>query len=158
VPNNALPLIIRRAALPPGRDDPAATFEKVFGEQGWGNSWRDGVFDFHHYHSTSHEVLGVAKGEAVVRFGGENGRDISLAAGDVVVIPAGVGHKRQYASRDFETVGAYPGGRDYDIIKAADSTPAVHAAAKARIVSLELPQTDPIDGADGPLLTLWTAT
>jgi len=47
---------------------------------------------------------------------GEHGITLTLAAGDVVVIPAGVAHKRISAGSDFVVVGAYPRGQEgYDI-------------------------------------------
>ena len=95
---------------------------------GWGGSWRNGIFPFHHYHSTSHEVLGIARGSARVRFGGEKGQTVEVAAGDVVVIPAGVGHKNEGSSPDLLVIGAYPEGRDYDLCRGEPG----RAAARAR--------------------------
>src|SRR3954469_24077351 len=117
VPNSRLPLIVRQGAITPDAIDPASAFERTFAKNGWTNSWRDGIFDYHHYHSTAHEALGVAIGSATVRFGGENGETIGLTAGDVVVIPAGVGHARISQSDALLVVGAYAGGRDWDIIR-----------------------------------------
>ena len=47
-------------------DPSAAGFERLFLRNGWSNSWRNGVYDWHHYHTTTHEVLGCHAGEAVV--------------------------------------------------------------------------------------------
>jgi uncharacterized protein YjlB len=152
VPNNRLPLVLRRGAVTPGRDDPAAAFEQVFARNGWTGSWRDGIFPYHHYHSIAHEVLGIAAGRAVVRFGGEAGQDVAVAPGDVVVIPAGVGHKLQSSQGGLLVVGAYPGGSDYDLIRA---DPARIAEARLRTAKVPLPETDPVDGAEGPLVALW---
>jgi uncharacterized protein YjlB len=153
IPNSALPLIVRRGAVTPEADDPAATFERIFAQNGWTQSWRNGIFDYHHYHSTAHEVLGIARGRAEVRFGGEGGRTLAVAPGDVVVIPAGVGHCLVEGSRDLLVVGAYGEGRDWDIVR----DPAAITAARERIAAVPLPRADPIDGADGPLTHLWTA-
>ena len=60
VPNNSLPLVVRRGAVQPQSDDPARSFEQVFAKHGWTGSWRNGIFPYHHYHSTAHEVLGIA--------------------------------------------------------------------------------------------------
>lgn len=152
IPNSPLPLILRRGAVAPAAGDPAGAFEAIFRRNGWSGTWRNGIFDFHHYHSTSHEVLGIAAGSATVRFGGESGEAIGVGAGDVVVIPAGVGHKRIEASPDLLVVGAYPGGMPCDLIPA--DLGAV-AQARERIARVPLPGTDPIDGADGPLVRLW---
>lgn len=104
--------ILRPAALPGGD---AAGFEALFAQNGWTGSWRNGVYDFHHYHTGTHEVLGCYAGEAVVRFGGPDGADVRLTRGDAVIIPAGVAHCRQSASADFAVVGAYPGGASPDM-------------------------------------------
>jgi uncharacterized protein YjlB len=77
-----------------GKFDPAAVFEELFERNGWGDSWRNGIYDYPHYHSCIHEVLGVARGHARVRFGGAKGRALKLKAGDVVIVPAGTGHER----------------------------------------------------------------
>src|SRR5689334_8086796 len=92
VPNSRLPLVVYRGALPESGDR-AAACEAMFAKNGWPDSWRNGIHPFHHYHSTAHEALGIARGHARVRLGGENGQTIELRAGDVVVIPAGVAHK-----------------------------------------------------------------
>src|SRR5690606_9315115 len=117
IPNNPrLPLLIYRGTLPPGQGpeaDPAAAFESVFARNGWHGAWRDGIYPYHHYHSTAHEVLGVASGEAQVRLGGRNGMTLTIRAGDVVIIPAGVGHCNLGATPDFLVVGAYPEGQEW---------------------------------------------
>src|SRR5436309_3433095 len=109
VPNNpALPLIVYRGALETGPRC-AALCEQLFADNGWGGAWRNGIYTHHHYHSTAHEVLGIAAGWVRVRLGGETGRTVDLHAGDAAVIPAGVAHKNKGASPDLVVVGAYPG-------------------------------------------------
>jgi uncharacterized protein YjlB len=152
VPNSRLPLIVRQGAVTPDSSDPAAAFERVFAKNGWTRSWRGGIFDYHHYHSTAHEALGVAVGSALVRFGGEGGETVPLAAGDVVVIPAGVAHARINESDDLLVVGAYADGRDWDIVR---DDPGAVAAARERIAQVPLPSADPVDGETGPLTKLW---
>lgn len=152
IPNSPLPLIVRRRAVPPSPTDPAKSFEATFRENGWTNSWRNGIYDYHHYHPDAHEVLGIASGSASVRFGGEDGELVALSTGDVVVIPAGVGHALINGSDDLLVVGAYPGGSDYDTIR---DDPAVIARSRQRIAQVPLPDTDPVDGADGALMKLW---
>lgn len=136
----------------PAEHDPAAVFEELFAENGWGSSWRNGVYSFLHYHSRIHEVLGVARGEAKVRFGGDNGRALEIRAGDVAILPAGTGHQRLSASRDFLVVGAYPESGTYDLCR---GTPEEHERALKTIPKVPRPHKDPVYGADGPLLKAW---
>jgi len=82
----------------------------LFERNGWGGAWRNGIYAHHHYHSTTHEVLGVASGSVRVRLGGDSGKTVVLRAGDVVVVPAGVAHKSEGESPDLVVVGAYPQG------------------------------------------------
>ena len=115
----------------------------LFAAHGWGGSWVNGVFDFHHFHSTSHEVLAVIAGSAVLELGGPQGESFEVSTGDVVVLPAGTGHRRASASGDFRVVGAYPAGQeDYDLLRQADD------AARARIDALDAPPDDSV-GGDG---------
>lgn len=156
IPNNpALPLLVYRAVLPDADDDdPATSCEAMFARNGWQNAWRDGVYDYHHFHTTAHEVLGIVRGEVTVRFGGESGRALTLRAGDVVVIPAGVGHKNEGSSRDLLVVGAYPAGQDWDI---CPPKPDERACAEADIRRVGLPRSDPVFGPAGPLIEQWKA-
>ena len=117
----------------------------LFAEHGWGGSWVDGVFDFHHFHSTSHEVLGVVAGAATLELGGPQGGAFDVAAGDVLVLPAGTGHRRAQAEGGFTVVGAYPRGQeDYDLLR-GESAEEV-AAARERIAALPAPDEDPVGG------------
>jgi uncharacterized protein YjlB len=152
IPNSRLPLLAYRQALALEQRDLASAFERLFGRNDWRRSWRDGIYPFHHFHSTSHEVLGVASGTAWVRFGGENGASLALAAGDVVLIPAGVGHKNEGSSPDFLVVGAYPEGRDWDVRR---GDPAEREEVMANLARVPLPGADPVHGQGGPLATIW---
>jgi uncharacterized protein YjlB len=119
----------------------------LFAEHGWVGSWVDGVFDFHHFHSTSHEVLGVVSGEATLELGGPQGERFDVSAGDVLVLPAGTGHRRASTRGAFTVVGAYPRGQeDYDLLRGDD--PAEVTAARERIAALGAPPSDPV-GGDG---------
>jgi len=151
-PNSAFPVLFYRQALITEAKDPASIFEQRFAENDWTNSWRDGVYSFPHYHSTSHEVLGVYRGSATVRLGGGRGKNIEVQAGDVVVIPAGVAHQNIGASDDFSVVGAYPGGRQWDLLR---GLPGERPKADDNIAALPMPENDPIYGAEGPLRKIW---
>src|SRR3954447_13959288 len=117
----------------------AAAARALFAEHGWGGSWVDGVFPFHHFHSTSHEVLGVLAGEATLELGGPQGQAFEVFAGDVIVLPAGTGHRRATDRNGFQVCGAYPAGQeDYDLLRAADG------AARERIRAPPAPPDDPV--------------
>ena len=153
-PNNRkLPLLVYRKVLNPGVPDLIAQVQAIFAGNGWDGSWVDSIFDFHHYHSTSHEVLAICGGQAEVCFGGEHGITLTLAAGDVVVIPAGVAHKNLGAGKDFVVVGAYPHGREhYDMCRGKREE---RLCADKNIVSVAIPESDPLYGPDGPLTDHW---
>jgi len=152
-PNNAsCPMLVYPQALALSGPDPAALFEALFTQNRWPAAWRNGVYGFHHYHSTAHEVLGVFSGSARVQFGGENGIVLEVEPGDVVVIPAGVSHKNLGASRDFGVVGAYPRGQSWDM---QYGKPGERPAADERIAQVPMPAADPVLGAAGPMKALW---
>ena len=149
IPNSRLPLLVYRDAVPAD----AAAIERLFADNRWPPAWRDGVHPFHHFHSTAHEVLGVARGEASVLFGGPGGQILTVHAGDVVVVPAGVAHCNQEQSDDLLIVGAYPdNGTGPDLRR---GEPAEHDAATHAVAAVPLPAGDPVMGADGALAKLW---
>jgi len=115
IPNNTLPLLFYREAFAPDTTNLASVIEQRFAENDWTGSWRAGVYPFAHYHSTTHEVLGVFSGSVTLRLGGAQGTTLEVHPGDVIVIPAGVGHQNLRSSADFSVVGAYPGGRQWDL-------------------------------------------
>jgi uncharacterized protein YjlB len=153
VPNNPLlPFLVYRGGVDVGGRDPAAAIEQRFAANGWGDMWRNGIYPFTHYHSRIHEVLGIARGRARVRFGGATGEELEVAAGDVAVLPAGTGHQRLSASGDLLVIGAYPPAGTYDLCRATAET---RERALATIPHVPVPATDPLYGADGPLMALW---
>jgi len=153
-PNNEqLPLLVYQSAVTLPDDDPASVFEQLFGDNQWGGSWRNGIYKFHHYHSTAHEVLGCFGGYARVQLGGPSGVVVPVEAGDVLLIPAGVAHKNLEASPDFKVVGAYPQGQSWDMNY---GKPEELAPARKNIARVALPKADPVYGRQGPLTELWT--
>jgi uncharacterized protein YjlB len=153
-PNNPqLPLILYRTPVRRPRGlDPAAVFEELFASNGWTRSWRDGMYDFIHFHTRTHEVLGIARGMVRARFGGGGGGLVELGTGDVVIIPAGTGHRRLRSSSDLLVVGAYPRFGKYDEPKPWEVN---HDAAVRNIAKVRLPYADPVYGRSGPLLKHW---
>jgi uncharacterized protein YjlB len=150
IPNSRLPVLVYR-----GVDEVAAgaaSCERLFAANGWGGSWRDGIFSFHHFHSTAHEVLGIAAGDAAVVLGGPSGGRFEVAAGDVLVLPAGTGHYNDGATGDLLVVGAYPRGQTWDLRR---GDPAEHDEVLANIARVPLPEQDPVLGPNGPLVPLW---
>jgi uncharacterized protein YjlB len=149
------PLLLYTKVLSLSRNDPAGNVERIFHQNGWGGSWRNGIYSFHHYHSNTHEVLGMSSGSARVQFGGPEGIELGLHAGDVAVLPAGTVHRNLESSEDFGVVGAYPKGAAYDMCygKAEE-----RSRAMKKIASTSKPDTDPVFGKQGGLLEYWRQT
>jgi uncharacterized protein YjlB len=154
IPNNpTLPFVLYRGGVDlTGSPDPEDLIEKAFGRNGWGNMWRNGIFPYAHYHSMIHEAMGIARGRAKVRFGGENGEAIDVMPGDVVILPAGTGHQCLSHSPNLVVIGAYPPSGKYNLCRGSKAD---HAEALLTIPKVPLPTMDPVFGPDGPLLTLW---
>jgi len=150
IPNSRLPLLVHRAALPADAD----AIERVFAAHAWPPAWRAGVYPWHHFHPHTHEALGVASGSARVLFGGPGGVEVEVAAGDVVVVPAGVGHCAVAASDDLVIVGAYPAGSRERAASKGDAER--HAAMQAAVAAVARPEADPALGRDAGLAVLWT--
>jgi uncharacterized protein YjlB len=156
-PNNpSFPFLIYRQAVDlDGAHDPATVFEELFAKNDWGKSWRNSIYDFLHFHTHTHEVLGIARGSARVQFGGTHGPILEVKAGDVIVHPAGTGHERIGPPDNLLVVGAYPlgaGGGTYDEPEPDDISP---EDARRAIASVPAPQKDPVFGRHGPLVRLW---
>ena len=149
-PNSPLPLLLYRGVTDGDGPEP---IERLFDRNGWPPQWRATVFTFHHYHSKSHECLGVASGHATLRFGGPEGEEVRVQAGDVVVIPAGVAHQRVMASTDFLVVGAYPPEQeDFDTLR---GQPEDRPKADENIAKVPMPESDPVEGRGGHLSAAW---
>lgn len=152
IPNNSeLPLLIYPNVLA-GDQTSSSTCKELLNVHGWMRAWVNGIYSYHHYHSTTHEVLAVISGSANVKMGGEQGEEFSISAGDVIVIPAGVGHCNLGSSRDFRVVGAYPGGRSYDM---CTGKPGERPQVLQNIKEVPMPELDPVTGEKDPLYEYW---
>ncbi|MEP6594402.1 MAG: cupin [Ginsengibacter sp.] len=151
-PNSSLWLLIYKNALTLPSEGAVSFIEKIFESNNWKNSWRNGIYDYHHYHSITHEVLGVYDGAATVQFGGPNGESEHILKGDIIIIPAGVAHKCLEAQSNFKCVGAYPDGNNYDMNY---GKPSERPEADENIREVPLPEKDPVYGSQGPLILNW---
>ncbi|WP_241606794.1 cupin domain-containing protein [Rosenbergiella epipactidis] len=154
VPNDKLPLLIYQQAVPASASNTDEYLSDLFAKNGWPVQWRYQIFPFTHYHSNTHELLGVSQGSAKVQLGGETGPTVTVKQGDVILIPAGVGHKQLSASEDFQVLGAYPQGLSPDLYH---DDPSKLAEAQRHIANIAMPTTDPVTGKQGGILTLWKA-
>jgi uncharacterized protein YjlB len=152
MPNNKYPVLIYRQVFCLDPKTGADWLESHFAENNWTNAFRWRVYDYHHYHSNTHEVLGVYAGEPLLHLGGEDGQQIRVGPGDVVVLPAGTGHKSISHSDDFAVVGAYPGGMEPYLIRLEDDRP---EGVRDKVDQVPLPDNDPLNGKYGGLLKLW---
>lgn len=145
--NSRLPLLCYKGAFNLEGKNGSKTIKKIFEAHQWYKTWINGIYDYHHYHSNNHEVLGIATGTCKVQFGGDTGIVIEVARGDAFIIPAGVSHKCIERSKGFSCVGAYAIDVDYDMKE--------KKVNKQKIDSLPLPSIDPIFGEEGPLKKYW---
>jgi len=152
VPNNALPVLIYHRVIPPDTVDNAEYLEHLFRTNGWPPQWRYPVYTFTHFHSNTHEVLGVYAGSAKLQLGGEHGKIIEVNVGDVLLLPAGIGHKQISADEDFMLVGAYPPDMKADLCH--DELPQLAARTRA-VNAVPLPATDPVTGHTEGSMLVW---
>ncbi len=154
IPNNPkLPLVVYRGAVDlAGTPDPEDVIEATFARNKWADIWRNGIYGYAHYHSMIHEAMGIARGRARVRFGGDGGEEVDLGPGDVAILPAGTGHQCIWSAPDLCVIGAYPRAGKYDLCRGSKAD---HDRAVGLIPHVRLPETDPVYGADGPLLKHW---
>jgi uncharacterized protein YjlB len=160
IPNTSIqhkPLLIYRSAFPPAAT--ASQIESHLSSTGAVQpQWRYTMYSTTHFHSTTHEVLAVASGSAKVCFGGEHnpGRvETKLEKGDVVVVPAGVGHRlleeeKGKGEGGFLMVGSYPAGCTWDMCYG-------RAGEEERVKGIgELGwfERDPVYGDKGPVLEI----
>ena len=154
IPNHPRwPLLMYPGAVAIEGADPAARFEELFGRNGWPAAWRNGIFPFHHFHTNAHEALGVYSGEVTVLFGGKGGVVLTAQPGDVIILPAGTGHKRVSSRGELGIVGAYPAGQTPNM-----RTPLLSRLERSAkdAVQVPLPESDPVHGRTGQLFLHWT--
>jgi len=152
-PNNQdLPLLVYPDAVDVSEGDPATRMEQTFRRNGWTGAWRNGIYSYHHYHSTAHEVLGVYSGRVSVRLGGPEGMTVDASAGDVLILPAGTAHKNEGGNSYFRCVGAYPDGQSWDMNYGEEGE---RPEVDENIRNVPLPERDPVHGTDGPLVEKW---
>ncbi|RUR08659.1 cupin domain-containing protein [Legionella septentrionalis] len=147
--NSRLPLIIYKEVI---KSSSPQSIQALLTENHWINSWVDTIYDYHHYHSNTHEALVIFSGACTVQIGGNKGKIFNIAAGDVIIFPAGISHKNMDSTADFKCVGAYPIDVEYDVLygKAEELS-----QAEENIQKLGLPKCDPVYGKDGPLFNYW---
>ncbi|BFZ54148.1 hypothetical protein PYCC9005_001180 [Savitreella phatthalungensis] len=149
-PSSQLPVIVYRGAF--ASKDPAE-IEDTFYKHGWLPQWRYGMYKKPHFHSNTHEALGVYQGSARILLGraeeeDEGGREISVEAGDVLVLPAGTMHCSAAEYDGFTMVGAYPrGAPQWDMcLSAVDQDAGNTGATQRQIGEVPVPARDPVTG------------
>lgn len=150
IPNNKLPVLVYKNVL---QHVNIKDFEFTFSQNGWTNNWTDIILPYDHFHSNTHEVLGLKSGQAQLMLGGKNGKIIQVDAGDVIILPAGVGHHSIDNSLDYQFVGGYPNGADWNL--KIGLTDADRTFIRDEIAQIPIPDTDPVYSIDGPLFAYW---
>jgi uncharacterized protein YjlB len=151
-PNSHLPVLLYKGVL---NFPPLFTtryIKNLFKSKNWMNTWKNGIFGYHHYHSITHEVLGVYKGKALLLLGGEKGVEVVVEKGDVLIIPAGVAHKNLNPENSVKCIGAYPDGKDYDMNYGKEGE---RPQADKNIRKVKIPSNDPIYGENGGIKKFW---
>ncbi|PBQ33636.1 cupin [Sphingobacteriaceae bacterium] len=151
-PNSHLPVLIYKDVLDFPLFFDAVYITHLFEKNNWTNSWKAGIFTYHHYHSNAHEVIGVYKGKTELMLGGENGLKVMLEKGDVIIIPAGVAHKNLGDENAVACVGAYADGATYDICTGKKGE---RPLADTNLLTLALPDRDPVLGLKGGVEKYW---
>jgi uncharacterized protein YjlB len=151
IPNSDLSLVIYRQAI---RSD-VPTLENDLRKNGWIPEWHSslGLYPAQHFHSDAHELIAVTRGSILGEFGGPTGVRRVLSAGDIVVIPAGVGHFGIEFSEDLRLTGAFPIGCSIHDFRLGYVSEYDQVFRSAR--SVPLPAFDPLQGARGPLINVW---
>ncbi len=143
IPNNPLPVLIYKQVM--------QDFETTFRKNAWSNNWKDIILPYDHFHSNTHEVLALVEGTAKLKIGGKHGIELRVESGDVIIIPAGVGHYSVDNSLRYQFVGGYPNGADWNLRQSLEEDSLI----LDEIGNIPLPTTDPIFGVEGPLFDYW---
>jgi uncharacterized protein YjlB len=153
IPNSRLPLLIYRGAVQVG----VAEMEEQIRRNDWPPEWHSsfGMYPRHHFHSDAHELIAVTRGTMVGLFGGHDGVRATVTAGDVIVIPAGVGHFGESITEDLRLTGAFPAG--YAIHDFRLGYPEEYARVVDRAQRVPIPANDPLHGPKGPLVEIWSS-
>jgi uncharacterized protein YjlB len=153
-PNSRLPVLLYKKVIVVPHLFAGKKIKSLFSKNDWGNFWDSGIFTYSHYHSITHEVLGIYRGHTVLLLGGENGQQVKIEKGDVLIIPAGVAHKNLGHEHDVGCIGAYPGGRDYDINEGKSGE---RPGTDINISGVPIPEKDPLLGLGYGVNAIWTA-
>jgi uncharacterized protein YjlB len=154
-PNSVLPVLLYKHSLDLPVFFASTALKNLFRKNGWTNSWRNGIYTYHHYHSNTHEVCGVCRGKTQLQLGGDDGVILAAEKGDVIVIPAGVAHKNLGKEKDVICVGGYPNGKNFDMNY---GKPGERPVTDNNIASLHVPVTDPVMGANQGVPKIWGET
>ena len=152
-PNNRhLPVLFYKGVLDLPVIFSSSSVRNLFEKNGWNDVWENNVYEYHHYHSRSHEVLGVYQGKTTLLIGGNKGVEISVKKGDVLIIPAGVAHKNLGPENSIKVVEAYSKKGGYDINHGYKDE---RLKTERNIQSVPIPMTDPVFGAAGEMMKFW---
>jgi uncharacterized protein YjlB len=151
-PNNSLPVLYYPGVLLLPGLFPAGEVKDIFTQNDWKNPWQSGIYTFHHYHSNTHEVIGVVRGETTIELGGDNGVRLKIQKGDVIILPAGTAHKNLGDENAVVCVGAYPKGKEYDMFYGQEGD---RPGTDENIKKVKIPDHDPVFGTQGGVLKYW---
>ena len=151
-PNSDLPVLLYKQAVRLPLVFKGRAIIKILRRHHWTNSWRSGVYAYHHYHSNTHEVMAVIRGNTTLQLGGKRGVRVKIEEGDVILIPAGVAHKNLRGEKDAICIGGYPRGKDYDMNYGKKEE---RPAADRQIEKVQMPALDPVTGKKDPMRMIW---
>ena len=151
-PNSKLQVILYKGILHLPSLFPAPVVRQLLRKNNWRNFWKSGIYEYHHYHSNTHEVMTVIKGKTTLQIGGPKGKKITIEKGDVLIIPAGVAHKNLKRENDVTCIGAYPNGKKYDMNYGKEEE---RRKADKHILKVKLPLKDPVFGKEGGIKKFW---